>query len=408
MAALDQTTKAVRAMYEQFPYPAVADPDIRLGSHARLLLSYGQLRGSDRRPIQCLDAGCGRANGALGAATTQRDVQFTAIDINRVALRDAKAKADQLGLDNIRFQEVDLMTLEGLRVPDGGFDVIISSGVLHHLASPDEGLRQLRRVLAPHGVISLMVYGTFGRQVLYRMVRAMDVLIPRDRPVSERLAVARRLTQLPMADALRVGPIELTETLHDNELVDRYLNVNETSYDVASLWELLERHDLKCLRWVEPEDWAVPAQTAGGTAIAAHLTDLQRCQLVEQICWRPQLSLIAGTTENSPRQLPPRDQWPSLSFVVNPDVSLEVETRNLPGSQRVERISYRLRVRPPVTPSGLTASVLLMLRDQTAPFAASDLIAQLRKDRIGREAALEVLADLVEREILFCPHPTDV
>jgi len=233
------------------------------------------------------------------------------------------------------------------------------------------------------------------------------VLVPRDRPITERLAVARRLAQATTADALRVGPIELTETLHDNELVDRYLNVNETSYDVAALWDLLDRHDLRCLRWVEPDDWALPARTPAGEEIGAHLTERQRYQLVEQIRWRPQLSLVAGTKENSPRHLAARDRWPSLSFALNPDMSLEVETRNLRGTQRVERISYRLRVRPAVTLTGRTASVLLMLRDQTVPFLGKDLIQKLSADRIDRDAALEVLAELLQREIVFCPHPTE-
>jgi hypothetical protein len=239
------------------------------------------------------------------------------------------------------------------------------------------------------------------------MVRALDVLVPRDRPITERLAVARRLAQATTADALRVGPIGLTETLHDNELVDRYLNVNETSYDIAALWDLLDRHDLRCLRWVEPDDWALPGRTPAGEEIGAHLTELQRYQLVEQIRWRPQLSLVAGTSENSPRELPPRAEWPSLSFAMNPDVSLEVETRNLRGTQRVERIAYRLRVRPAVTLAGLTASVLLMLRDQTAAFPGKDLIQRLSADRIDRDTALVVLAELMQREIVFCPHPTE-
>jgi SAM-dependent methyltransferase len=407
MPVLDQTTETVRAMYERFPYPAAADPDIRVGSHVRLLLSYGQLQRAGRRPLQCLDAGCGRANGTLGAAITQPDVQFTAIDINRGALADARAKAEQLGLKNIRFQEVDLMTLNGLQTPPGGFDVVISSGVLHHLASPDEGLRQIRRVLAHHGVLSLMVYGTLGREPLYRMVRAVDRLVPRDRPITERLAMGRQLARLAGADALHVGPITLTETMHDNEFVDRYLNVNETSYDVAALWELLARHGLAFLRWVEPGEWNVATSTPDGTDIAAHLTELQRCQLVEQIRWLPQLSLVAGTLDNRPRQLPPRPEWPARSFALNPDVSIEVETRNLRGTQRVERVSYRLRVRPAVTLTGLAASMVLMLRDQTASFLGRDLIERVRADGIDRDATLDLLADLLQREIVFCPHPTE-
>ena len=148
---------------------------------------------------------------------------------------------------------------------------------------------------------------------------------------------------------------------------------------MASLWNLLERQGLACLRWVEPDDWTLPAPTPAGEDIAAHLTELQRYQLVEQIHWRPRLSLVAGARANGLRQQPPRDEWPTRPFALNPDVSLEVETRNLRGTQRVERISYRLRVRPPVELTGLAASVLLMLRDQTVPFLGNDLIQKLKR-----------------------------
>ena len=398
---MDPTTNAVRAMYERYPYPAVANPEIRVGSNIRLLLSYGQLRRRSNGPLHCLEAGCGRGNGALGAAVTQPDVQFTAIDINRVALSDATKKAKELGLTNIHFQDVDLMTLEGLEVPDGGFDAIISSGVLHHLTSPDEGLRQLRRVLAPHGVISLMVYGSSGREPLYRLVRALDLLVPRERPIEERLTVARRLVKEAAAEAVRVGPIELTDTIPDNEFVDRYLNVNETSYDVATLWALLARHGLAFVRWLDPEEWELSSRSAAASSVAAHLTDLQRYQLVEQITWRHKLSLVVGTADNGPRQLPPPPQWASLTFAVNPEMSIEVQTRNLQGSQRVEQVAYRLRALPAVPLTGVTASVVLALRDQTSTFQGDEVIQNLG---IERNRAIEILGELVRREILFCPH----
>ena len=41
------------------------------------------------------------------------------------------------------------------------FDLIVSSGVLHHLPNPGAGLRALREVLKPHGVMSLMLYGYY-------------------------------------------------------------------------------------------------------------------------------------------------------------------------------------------------------------------------------------------------------
>jgi ubiquinone/menaquinone biosynthesis C-methylase UbiE len=398
---MDPTTQAVRAMYERYPYPSVANPEMRVGSNVRLLLSYGRLPRSGQRPLQCLEAGCGRGNGALGAAATQPDVQFTAIDINRVALADAEKKAGELGLRNIRFQDVDLMTLDGLEVPEGGFDAIISSGVLHHLTSPDEGLARLRRVLAPHGVISLMVYGTHGREPLYRLVRALEILVPRERPIEERLAVARRLVKETSSDAaLRVGPIELTDTIPDNEFVDRYLNVNETSYDLESLWALLARHDLRFIRWLEPEEWGLSRQASATATLTQHLTDLERYQLVEQITWRHKLSMVVGTTDNGPRELPPTSEWAALTFAVNPEVSIEIQTRNLKGSQRVEQVAYRLRAMPAVVLSGLTASVVLALRDQTTTFQGHEVITSLG---IDRALAIGILSELVQREILFSP-----
>jgi len=219
--------------------------------------------------------------------------------------------------------------------------------------------------------------------------------------------MARRLEREVVGDALRVGPIVLSDAIADNEFVDRYLNVNETSYDVASLWRLLESCGLKFLRWVEPADWEVPARAPGGAGLAADLTELQRYQLVEQVSWRHRLELVAGTDANGPRERPSPADCPTAWFAMNPEVSVVVELRNLRGDQRVESIGYKLRARPVAALTGLTASVLLTLKDQTTPFQGAELLRGLAANRIGAEQALGVLADLVEREIVFALHPSD-
>lgn len=401
---MNPTTLAIRDMYEQFPYPAVPELEIRIGSNVRYLLSCGRLDRSAKKPLQCLDAGCGRGNQVLGAAFSQPEVQFTGIDVNRVTLNDAAAEAKKQGLKNVRFQEVDLMTLAGLEVPEGGFDVIFSSGVLHHLASPEEGLRQLRRVLAPHGIISLMVYGTRGRESLYRIVRAVDLLVPRDRPVAERLAVAKQFAQEMGTEVIRSGPCGLQDGLHDNEFVDRYLNVNEVSYEVAELWALLERNGLKFLRWFEPGEWAPPDRTPASRTLTARLTDLQRFQLVELTQMRHKLELLICAADNGPRPLPPAEAWPETFFALNPEVTIETATRNLHRSQRVERLSYQLRLNKPVELGGLTASVLLVTKDRNTPFQGRRMLDALVNGGQPRERFTEVVGDLLAREILYCPQ----
>ena len=49
------------------------------------------------------------------------------------------------------------------------FDQIVCTGVLHHLADPDAGLRALRSVLKPDGAMHLMVYAPYGRTGIYML-----------------------------------------------------------------------------------------------------------------------------------------------------------------------------------------------------------------------------------------------
>ena len=49
-----------------------------------------------------------------------------------------------------------------------------------------------------------------------------------------------------------------------------------------------------------------------------------------------------------------------------------------------------------------------MLRDQTTPFPGRDVIKKLSADRIDRDTVLGVIADLLQREIVFCPHPMEM
>ncbi len=53
---------------------------------------------------------------------------------------------------------------------EASFDLIVCSGVLHHLSEPAEGLRALARVLEPsHGVIATMLYGRAARSGVYML-----------------------------------------------------------------------------------------------------------------------------------------------------------------------------------------------------------------------------------------------
>lgn len=402
------TTQAVREMYSAFPYPA-GGPTLRQGTDARLLLSYVERSRQAGRAIHVLDAGCGRGVGLIGAASTQPDVEFLGVDLCREALRDADREVQRRGLANVRLAELDLMTLAGLEVPVGGFEVILSSGVVHHLVDPLAGLTRLADVLAPHGVLSLMVYGRHGRESLYRVVRAIDALAPRGLPLRERLKWGRELVASTDSPAFASGPWNDLRDVSEVEFVDRYLNVNETSYDVPALFTLLERAGLEFVRWTEPRDWRLDELLPAGALLerARSLSPRAQFELVDALTWRPALELVVckrGNTARAPFAGAERD-----ALAWNPEATLRVERRNLRGAQRTESLALQIRRREPAQlTSGPLAQAVLAVEQQQDAFALADLVEALRERGISAAAAREAAFELVRLEALYRPHLADV
>jgi SAM-dependent methyltransferase len=358
-----------------------------------------------------LDAGCGRGVGLIANATLSPDVDFLGVDLCARSLAEARAEVHSRGLANVRLQELDLMTLEGLDAPANGFDVILSSGVVHHLVDPLAGLRRLRERLAPHGVLALMVYGRHGREALYRVVRAIDALVPRSAPLAERLKVGRELVGAIDSPAFMAGPWNDQRTIHDSEFVDRYLNVHETSYDVPSLLTLIEGAGLEFLRWSEPADWDVATLLPSGPLRerALQLALRERWQLIDSLFWRPGFELLVCHAGIGPRAPFDARRAETEALCLSPEVTLHMERRNLRGLQRNEALSVRVRQREPfVVGFGPLAHALLVLEHQLEPFLYPDFVRELGARGVDEPAARGAIEELLRREVLYRPHLADL
>jgi phosphatidylethanolamine/phosphatidyl-N-methylethanolamine N-methyltransferase len=60
---------------------------------------------------------------------------------------------------------------EALPYPDGGFDRVIATCLLHHLADPFAALREMRRVAAPRGTVTILLPTDPG--LAYRVGKAL-------------------------------------------------------------------------------------------------------------------------------------------------------------------------------------------------------------------------------------------
>jgi len=110
---------------------------------------------------EVLIAGCGTGQNSLVTASRFKDAHVLAIDLSLSSLAYAARKTNELGVTNIDYAQADIMELGTL---DQQFDLIESSGVLHHLGDPVAGWKVLADLLKPGGLMKIALYSETARQ----------------------------------------------------------------------------------------------------------------------------------------------------------------------------------------------------------------------------------------------------
>src|SRR4051812_123873 len=102
-----------------------------------------------------LDYGCGPGHDVVGFCHYSPGSQVTGADLSMPSLREA---AHRLGLHGYTANLLPIKTDESLPFADKQFDLIHSSGVLHHTPDPVGIMREFSRILADDGSVQIMVY----------------------------------------------------------------------------------------------------------------------------------------------------------------------------------------------------------------------------------------------------------
>ncbi|MEW7996384.1 MAG: class I SAM-dependent methyltransferase [gamma proteobacterium symbiont of Clathrolucina costata] len=394
---MDKITAEVQAFYEAYPYP----PDGHVncdGYHARLLLSYLQRTNDDSGRIHVLEAGCGRGLNLLAAAERQTDIDFTGVDINRVAIAEATHRSKQRGIDNLRYFICDLLDHESLPVREGGYQVILSYGVLTHLSNPLLGLRHISRLLAPQGVIAIMLDGSYGWQPLDRYLQALSI-IDHDCRSMDRLSMARALADAAETTLFNGNCWQGTASVDDIEFADRCLHVHQKSYDIAGLWRLLDSAGLRFIRWLEPNDWEIRQVIDNPELLRLidSIDDMKRFQLTERLKFLPKFTLLVSRREDKPRPQLLATEVAATQYAFNPQLMLERKGEHVEGCRlRGRRVD--LNSHP------LTHLVLDQAAQLSDEFPGQQLIDRLLKQNLGSQLIIQGIIHTVEHELLYRPH----
>jgi SAM-dependent methyltransferase len=256
----------VEEQYTNWVYPdPVEDMKAAIAKGAYLEIGdpllYWPLMWPHKRNIDKLDilvAGCG-SNQAAYYACRSPNWNVLGVDLSDSSLAHQKKLKEKHNLSNLRLEKLDLTKIKSLGLD---FDFIVSTGVLHHLPDPDEGLAALKSVLRSEGVINLMVYGTSLRLGVYMMQEVFRTLGFKQTK-SDVDIVRTTVESLHSEHVLKRYMKAGLDLKYDAGMVDTFLHPQDRSYSVKELFYFTRKASLEFLSWCDPSEYclemAIPA-----------------------------------------------------------------------------------------------------------------------------------------------------
>ena len=226
------------------------------------------------RPYQpdmdILIAGCG-TNQASVFAYTNRAAKVVAVDVSQASLDHNRYLKDKYSLKNL---ELHLLPIEDVPSLDKKFDLIVSTGVLHHMAEPKVGMKALADCLRPDGVAAIMLYARYGRtgvELMQAIFRELGL-----EQNDESLSMVKEATNSlspshPLQSYISIAP----DLKFDAGMVDTFLHGRDRSYTVEDCLDLVDSAGLVFQDWFLKNSYYPPTLTEPGNGFYAAVNQLE-------------------------------------------------------------------------------------------------------------------------------------
>jgi 2-polyprenyl-3-methyl-5-hydroxy-6-metoxy-1,4-benzoquinol methylase len=248
-ASTDLVSDKVQQQYEEHPYPRWTS----LGYNQKndyygslQALFPGKLNNLQPAsgPIKVLIAGCGTGRHALRLKRYFHRMDVTALDLSLSSLGYAQYQSERYGLP-VDFIQGDLLLINRLGEE---FDVIESSGVLHHMEHPEAGLHALTNSLRPGGVMKIALYSRRARTLINELREELKDAIPENEQDIRTVREALLQQGNGRWDAILQSP----DFYSMSSVRDLLFHTQEHTFDLQEVRRLVDSANLEWIGIVPP------------------------------------------------------------------------------------------------------------------------------------------------------------
>jgi 2-polyprenyl-3-methyl-5-hydroxy-6-metoxy-1,4-benzoquinol methylase len=256
----------IRQQYESLPYPHKKldehprdiDPNLDQFFMHSLPTAY-YLRNqkvSDTAGKVILDAGCGSGYKALRLAEANPGAKIVGVDISPESVRWARQRLEYHGIEQFEFHAMYLEDLPSLGIE---FDYINCDEVLYLLPSPVEGLKAMKSVLKPDGIMRTNLHSALQREMFFRAQDLFKLMgLMDDNPGDMELSVVQE-TMKSLKDHI---DLKVRTWYKDCEGDDapqhvfmNHLLQGDRGFTIPQMFEMLNAADLEFISMVMWRNW---------------------------------------------------------------------------------------------------------------------------------------------------------